>query len=103
MHIVKVMSVISWMFFFSASPLNMGLNEKIPWLSLQESEVAYKKEKKPILIDLYTNWCGWCKVMDKKTYANKNVIGYLNEKFYTVKLNAENKRVRFVVRENFSF
>ncbi len=91
MHIVKVLGVISWMLFFSGNSMTIKNSNKLPWLSLQEAEIAMKNEKKPILIDLYTNWCGWCKVMDKKTYSDKNVISYLAEKFYTVKLNAETK------------
>ena len=52
---------------------------------------AYAKEPRPILIDMYTSWCGWCKVMDKKTYTNENVVAYINKKFYAVKFNAESK------------
>jgi thioredoxin-related protein len=65
--------------------------QKLNWLTLTETEENLKKEPRPVLIDLYTDWCGWCKVMDRKTYANQNVIQYLNEKFYVVKLNAETK------------
>ena len=65
--------------------------EKLQWLSLQEAEQKSKTEPRPILIDLYTDWCGWCKVMDKKTYTNQKLIQYLNEKFYVVKLNAETR------------
>lgn len=64
---------------------------KLEWLTLQEAEQKLKQEPKPILVDLYTDWCGWCKVMDKKTYSNQQLIRYLNEKFYVVKLNAETK------------
>ena len=62
---------------------------KLGWMTLSEVATNMQKEKRPILIDLYTDWCGWCKVMDKKTYSNKNVIAYLQQKFYVVKLNAE--------------
>jgi thioredoxin-related protein len=65
--------------------------QKLNWLTLAETEEKLKKEPRPVLIDLYTNWCGWCKVMDRKTYSNQKVIQYLNEKFYVVKLDAETK------------
>jgi len=66
--------------------------EKIEWLTIKEAQEKFAKEKKPILVDLYTDWCGWCKVMDKKTYTNKNVISYLSQKFYTVKMDAETRK-----------
>jgi thioredoxin-related protein len=66
--------------------------EGVRWLTLQEAEESNKKLQKPILIDLYTDWCGWCKVMDKQTYANKQVAAYIMDKFYPVKLNAEQKQ-----------
>lgn len=64
---------------------------KTQWFTLEQAAQNLKKEKRPILIDLYTDWCGWCKVMDRKTYANKNVGEYLASKFYPVKVDAESK------------
>ena len=44
-------------------------------------------------MDIYTSWCYWCKVMDKKTYTNSKVISYINSHFYAVKVNAETKDI----------
>ena len=65
--------------------------EKIRWLSTAELQVVYSKTPKPILVDVYTDWCGWCKVMDRETYDKEAVVKYINEHYYAVKLNAESK------------
>ena len=65
--------------------------DKIEWMTIKDAQEKFAKEKKPILVDLYTGWCGWCKVMDKKTYSNKNVAAYISEKFYPVKMDAESR------------
>ena len=69
----------------------IGVAQEINWLSLEEAEKATEKEPKKIIIDVYTNWCGFCKKMDRETFSNKEVISYLNKEFYSVKLNAEQK------------
>lgn len=61
----------------------------IKWMTLEEAVAAQEKQPKTILIDAYTDWCGWCKVMDTTTFANPNIAGYINNMFYPVKFNAE--------------
>jgi thioredoxin-related protein len=63
--------------------------QEVKWYTIQEAIELNKKEPRKIMIDVYTDWCGWCKVMDKKTFSNQIVAGYLNQKYYPVKFNAE--------------
>lgn len=62
----------------------------IKWMSLNEALEAHRQEKKRIFLDVYTDWCGWCKEMDRNTFADPSVIAYMNAHFYSVKFNAEN-------------
>ena len=65
--------------------------EKINWITLDQLSIAYTKEPKPILIDIYTSWCGWCKEMDRTTYKNDKLAAYVNAKYYAVKFDAESR------------
>lgn len=65
---------------------------EVEWLTIQEAYARTQKEPRKTIIDVYTAWCGWCKVMDKQTYTNPEVIDYLNKNFYMVKLDAESKQ-----------
>jgi thioredoxin-related protein len=62
---------------------------EVNWISLKEFNELYSKNPKPILFDVYTNWCGWCKEMDRTTYKNVKLVQYINEHYYAIKLNAE--------------
>jgi thioredoxin-related protein len=78
------------LFLFSAS-WGISAQEKVKWLTFEEAIELSKKEKKKIFIDMYTDWCGWCKKMDKATFQQPHIASYLNEHFYPVKFNAEQK------------
>ena len=66
-------------------------NETIHWISFEDALTRSSKEPKKIFMDIYTEWCGWCKKMDKSTFTDPAVIDYLNKHFYSVKLDAETK------------
>ncbi len=76
--------------------VTVGLNEAfaqdaVQWMTFEEAVEKSKTEKRKIFIDVYTDWCGWCKVMDKKTFSEPAVAKLLNEKYYPVKFNAEQR------------
>lgn len=64
---------------------------ELNWLSITDIENLDNPQGKKFLVDMYTDWCGWCKVMDKKTFTDEGVKKYLEENFYVVKFNAETK------------
>lgn len=68
-------------------------NDGINWLSIEEAQARGKKEPKKVFVDVYTNWCGFCKKMDANTFSNPEIIKYVNDHFYAVKLNAESKKL----------
>ncbi len=68
-----------------------GFSQTTRWYTFAEALELNKKEPRKIVVDVYTDWCGWCKVMENNTYNNKIIAEYLNKKFYIVKLDAEQK------------
>ncbi len=65
--------------------------QEINWMSMDEALALQQKEPKKIIMDAYTVWCGPCKMMEKNTFHNKDVIAYINKHFYAVKFNAEGR------------
>ena len=65
--------------------------KSVQWYTIEEVQAKMKEEPRKIYIDMYTDWCGWCKVMDKKTFTNEDVANSLNTEFYAVKFDAEGK------------
>lgn len=61
----------------------------IRWMTVEEAAEALQEEPRKVLVNVYTEWCGWCKHMDKTTFRDSHIIAYINKTFYPVKLNAE--------------
>ena len=68
-----------------------GKDGAIRWYSFEEAYRLNKKKPKKIFVDVYTDWCGWCKKMDAETFANPYIAKYMSDHFYCVKLDAERK------------
>jgi thioredoxin-related protein len=88
-----------FLFGFTAStdntvPASTAVKAKgeVKWLTFEEAVLQQQKKPKKLLIDIYTDWCGYCKKMDKNTYSDPIVAAYINEHYYPVKFNAEDKQ-----------
>jgi thioredoxin-related protein len=75
----------------------------IKWLTIQQAYTLWRQEPKKILVDVYTDWCGWCKVMDKNTFTNPTVANYVNKNFYPVRFNAEQREDVILGNQKWSF
>jgi thioredoxin-related protein len=66
-------------------------NSLIHWYTIEEAQKLCEKEPRKIFMDVYASWCGWCKVMDNKTFSNPTIAKYMSANYYCVKFDAESK------------
>jgi thioredoxin-related protein len=76
-------------FIHTLSLAQVDATLKINWKTYDEGVKEATKKKKLMVIDVYTSWCGWCKVMDKSTFTDPDVVKYGTKKYVFIKLNAE--------------
>ncbi|NBL64583.1 thioredoxin fold domain-containing protein [Flavobacterium sp. NST-5] len=77
------------LFFIAIGSLASVQAQEIKWMTLDQALAAQKKKAKPIFMDVYTDWCGPCKMLDKNTFQTKEVADYINANYYAVKFNGE--------------
>jgi thioredoxin-related protein len=88
------MSALLLLLIFPFSSFQPAENQQqssggIQWMTFEEMLAAQQKEPRKVLVDLYTDWCGWCKKMDASTFGDQAIINYINKHYYAVKLNGE--------------
>lgn len=66
-------------------------NTKVHWMTWEEVQLAQQIEPRKVFVDVYTEWCGPCKLLNKNTFTNPVIIATLNEQFYPVKFNAQHE------------
>jgi len=70
--------------------------QEINWMNFEQAIAAQKKNPKKIMVDAHTKWCGPCKMLDRNTFHNPDVVAYVNKNYYAVKFNAEgNETINF--------
>lgn len=67
--------------------------QEINWISMEAALAKQKEVPKKIMVDMYTAWCGPCRMLDKNTFSNKKLAAYVNANYYAVKFNAEGNAV----------
>ena len=78
-------------------------NKKVQWISFEEAVAKARVTPKKIFIDVYTDWCGWCKRMDANTFSHPDIAQYMNENFYCIKFDAEQKEDVVLGNQTFKF
>ncbi len=63
----------------------------VKWHTIQEAEQLMKNNPRKVFIDMYTDWCKWCKVMEENTFSDDRIIKLLNTEYYAVRFDAEDK------------
>ena len=86
---------------FALMGMSAMAQEKIQWMSFEDAVERCAKEPKMVFIDVYTDWCGWCKRMDQSTFSNPVIAKYMNEHFYAVKFDAERQDTLFFQGKQF--
>lgn len=82
----KILNMIVVLFLLSSVVI---ANQQDGWYEFDKGLQASVDESKPVLIDFYTEWCHWCKVLDEKTFADETVKNYMDEHFIRIKVHAE--------------
>jgi len=76
-----------------------GAAEKVQWVkTVEAAKKQATRDKKLVMVDFYTDWCGYCKKLDKETYPDSAVVKALQSGYVSVKLNAEKEGANLAQR-----
>jgi len=84
---LRYFCIIACLLFFGSAKSQ----ETIKWYTWEEGIQKAAESPKKILVDIYTQWCKYCKVMDKNTFQNAVIAKYVNEHYIAIKFDAGRK------------
>lgn len=83
---------------------SLSFAQEIQWKSFEQAEKEMKEHpEKPLFIDVYTDWCGYCRKMDASTYKDAAVVQKINQNYIPIKFNAESKQDIKFMGHDFKF
>ena len=90
---IKTLFILSLLLIHSKANDNLipENTSQIKWISFEEAVQLTKQNPKRILLDVYSEGCGWCKKMDTLTFNQPFIASYIKEQFYPVRLDAHSK------------
>ena len=77
--------------------------QTLRWTSFEHLTDSLRKERRPVLVFIHTDWCTYCKMMEVRTFANQQVVTKLQESFYCVRLNAEESQPITFLQRTYKF
>ncbi|MFM9007762.1 MAG: thioredoxin family protein [Bacteroidota bacterium] len=98
-HLLIALPLCVFFFGSCSAQEQQDKTDGIQWMGFEEAVRRCDQQPRKLFIDVYTDWCGWCKRMDAGTFRDSAVVAYMNANYYAVKLDAETRdTLRF--REN---
>jgi thioredoxin-related protein len=88
---MRIKYILCLIFWLSLAPKIEAQNQSIAWLNSLQLADSMRAKPKKILINIHTSWCHYCKMQEKQTFENKEVIKQTNENFYAFSFDAESK------------
>ncbi len=89
MKLFRITLLFGFILMIGKADVAASDHTKVDWLTMEEAQQLFSEEPRMIFVDVYTDWCGWCRRMESETFSHPQIAEMLNTYFYPVKLNAE--------------